>query len=321
MEFSFNEAKNKDTLLARYSDEEIMEAMGVPIEEERFCSPFRNDDNPTCSLWRAPGNEGLYFMDWAVLDKPLDIFGLYMYAYGCDFSGAVDGLWQLMEGWTPGQTPRKVGGIKIRKMEDVKLKVQSREWTESDHRWWHSFGISPDTLNHFGVSPALYVWLGDQLIYIYSGPSVFPAYIYEDVDNLKVYFPFKKKFRFYQNNGRFIQGFKQLPLSGRLLVITKSMKDLMLLYEFGIPAIAPQSESVTLDEETLSQLDDRFEHVVVFLDNDHAGITALRRYKKLGYKIFMLSRHQAKDISDYYRKYGAEQTRELVNRTKEELLR
>lgn len=321
MEFSFDDIKNKENLLARYSEEEIMEAMGVPISEERFCSPFRNDDHPTCSLWRASGNDVLYFMDWAVLDKPLDVFALYMYAYGCEFGEAVTGLWGLMEGWVPGKTPGTRGKIKIRQMEDVKLKVLSREWTEIDHKWWRSFGILPDTLIRFGVSPVKFMWLGQDLYYQYSGPVVYPAYVYEDGENLKVYFPFKKKFRFYQNNGSAVQGIKQLPLSGKVLVITKSLKDVMLLYEFGIPAVAPQSESVTLNEETLDDLKSRFDNVVVLFDNDHAGITALRRYKKLGFPILMLSRHEAKDISDYYRKYGAEMTKQLVEQTKRELLR
>ena len=296
-----------------------MEAMGVPIEEERFCSPFRNDDHPTCSLWRAPNNEVLYFMDWAVLDKPLDVFGLYMYAYGCSFSQAVDGLWGLMEGWVPGKTPGIRGGIKIRKMEDVKLKAQAREWLKRDYNWWLGFGITAATLDFFRVSPAQYIWLGDDLVYVYSGPTIHPAYIYEGRDYLKAYFPFRQKFRFYQNNGSAIQGWDQLPESGEELVITKALKDIMLLYELGIPAIAPQSEGTTLDEENVTELRNRFTRIVVLFDNDHAGITALRRYKKIGLPILMLSRHDAKDISDYYHKYGAIKTKQLVDKTRESL--
>lgn len=41
-----------------------------------------------------------------------------------------------------------------------------------------------------------------------------------------------------------IQGSKMLPKSGEFVVVTKSLKDVMALYEFGIPAIAPNSENL-----------------------------------------------------------------------------
>ena len=34
-----------------------------------------------------------------------------------------------------------------------------------------------------------------------------------------------------------------LPKHGEFIVITKSLKDVMVLYSFGIPAIAPISEN------------------------------------------------------------------------------
>ena len=106
MKFHFSDIENKETLLAKYSEEEIMETiMGIEVQEERFCSPFRNDERPTCSLWRAPGNGCLYFMDWATLNHPVDVFGLYMYAHGCEFNDALNGIWQMMSGVSPTGAP------------------------------------------------------------------------------------------------------------------------------------------------------------------------------------------------------------------------
>jgi len=323
MLFRFSKARSRDNLLIKYSEEEIMEAMGVPITEERFCSPFRQDDHPTCSLWRAPGNGQLYFMDWATLGEPVDVFGLYMYAYGGNFNEAVHNLWSLMEGSSSGKTPppAMVNNIRVKELSQTMVKASQRKWLATDYAWWNKFGIEPKTLERYNVVPAQYVWLGEDLIYQFSSPAIYPAYIYTfPSDSIKVYFPFRKRYRFYHNNASTLQGYSQLPYAGRLLAITKSLKDVLCLHKYGIPAVAPQSESILVPGQQLNELKDRFRNVVVFYDNDLAGRIALRKYKKLGFKIFMLSRHWAKDISDFYAKYGAERTGELISKTKEELL-
>lgn len=291
-----------------------MEAMGVEITEERFCSPFREDERPTCSLKRMSGNGKLYFMDWATLSDPVDVFGLAMYVYGYGFSDTVDALWDLMEGYTPGKTPTVQ--VVAKNLSETKVKAAPREWLDSDYAWWNSFGIRKQELELFNTAPAQYVWLGEDLIYQFIPNMVQPAYIYNELDSLKVYFPFRKNYRFYHNNANALQGYIQLPVDGELCVITKSRKDVMLLHRYGIPAVAPQSESIVIGEEHLAELRERFKHVVALFDNDRAGILALRKYKALGVKPYMLSRHWSKDISDFYRKYGANRTERLIKATK-----
>lgn len=72
-----------------------------------------------------------------------------------------------------------------------------------------------------------------------------------------------------------------LPESGDYVVITKSLKDVMVLYEFGIPAIAPISENCYLTEAQHAKLVRRFKHVVLLYDNDRAGkYNAIKFYRK-----------------------------------------
>lgn len=299
-----------------------MEAMGVPITEERFCSPFRDDEHPTCSLKRMSGNGQLYFMDWATLTQPVDVFGLYMYAYGGEFSDAVKHLWELMEGDPSSKTPAIVSSIKVKELSQTRVKASQRDWLETDYAWWQIFGIEKRTLGVYNVMPAKHVWLGEDLIYQFSNPTIYPAFIYTfSLDSIKVYFPFRKKGRFYQNDGSVIQGYSQLPYAGEILVITKALKDVMLLYQYGLPSVAPQSETIIINGEQLTEFKDRFKYVVALFDNDLAGRIALRKYKELGLPIFMLSRHMSKDITDFRANYGAERTRDLISTTKEDFLR
>lgn len=64
-----------------------------------------------------------------------------------------------------------------------------------------------------------------------------------------------------------------LPKSGDYVVVTKSMKDVMVFYELGIPAIAPISENCYLTDAQHNKLIKRFKHVVLVYDNDRAGKT------------------------------------------------
>ena len=46
----------------------------------------------------------------------------------------------------------------------------------------------------------------------------------------------------------------------------------MVLYNLGIAAIAPQSETQFIEENVLEDLRKRFKHIVLLFDNDQTGI-------------------------------------------------
>ena len=72
-----------------------------------------------------------------------------------------------------------------------------------------------------------------------------------------------------------------LPKSGGdYVVITKSLKDVMVLYEFNIPAIAPNSETLFISDKQLEKLKSKFKNIIVFYDNDCAGISGMNKIKK-----------------------------------------
>jgi len=62
---------------------------------------------------------------------------------------------------------------------------------------------------------------------------------------------------------------------GEYIVITKSLKDVMCLYEFGIPAIAPCSENLFLTESQYEKIKKKFKRILVLYDNDRPGMSAM----------------------------------------------
>lgn len=82
------------------------------------------------------------------------------------------------------------------------------------------------------------------------------------------------------------------------------MKDVMLLYEHGIAAIAPNSEGIIISEKQMQKLSKRFSKIIVFYDNDLAGVRGAHKYKNTFNNVscVFLKRKYSKDISDFYKK-------------------
>ena len=132
----------------------------------------------------------------------------------------------------------------------------------------------------------------------------------------RIYFPKRTEKRFLTNwPSKKVQGYEQLPKSGNLLVITKSMKDVMSLYSFGISAIAPNSENLFISENMLKDLKSRFKHILVIYDQDRAGKYNLgkirKKYPELNY--FIIPKElKSKDFSDLVSNCGREKVKEYI---------
>lgn len=107
---------------------------------------------------------------------------------------------------------------------------------------------------------------------------------------------------------------------GDYLVITKSLKDVACLYSMGIPAIAPISENCFVTEAQYKKLSSKFKNIILFYDNDLAGISHMNKFRKIFKDVFTLwipRKLEAKDISDFYKKYGKEKTLRLIKKAKD----
>ena len=98
------------------------------------------------------------------------------------------------------------------------------------------------------------------------------------------------------------------------LIITKSLKDVMFLYENSFSALAPNSEGIIFPEKQMNNFLKNFKNIIIFYDNDLAGFRGARKYKKTYPYVncIFLKRQYAKDISDFYKTYGRDRTLEFV---------
>ena len=117
-----------------------------------------------------------------------------------------------------------------------------------------------------------------------------------------------------------LQGLSQLPDSGDTLVITKSLKDVMCLDIWGIPAIAPASESCVIPADIADNLNDRFARIYILYDFDRTGISFANKHRKLyGFMPLFFTNgkfdtfdYKAKDLSDFIANNGVRAGAELI---------
>ena len=318
--FTFEPKITKEFLLSKNNEETYMAYyLGAPVNKGLFVSPLRDDKHKTCSYFRGKSGT-LYFKDFAT-GQCLDFVNVVMTKYSCNYHEAIRIIAKDF-GYTTS-APIKTSAIKIQpKFEGSKqtfIRVEVKDFTEAELKWWNSFGITKEILNKFKVYSCKTVFLNN---YIYAQSAQHsPIYGYyfgkkETIEQWRIYMPKRKEFRFIGNvSTKTIQGYKQLPEKGKLLVITKSMKDSMLLSSLGIPAVAPNSETQFVSEKLLEELKERFKNIVLLYDSDLTGVRFMNiirtQYRDL--IVCMIPRkYEAKDISDFYQKYGRSKTIEVI---------
>jgi len=291
------------------ADEDIYEYyLGHPISFKRhFLSPFREEIDPSLSFIRMSDGAVLW-RDWgdSMQSKPESVVKFVMRCYNCSFQDALTHITEDLKGnynsnITFVKRPARVYD-KIRK----EIQIKSRCFDDNDISFWNQYGISTKTLALFNVIPIMECFYNNYPMIRYDG--IHPLYAYKFVENGNIYYKIynplttdkSTKWR-YNGTPEILQGYDQLPLFGDLLIITKSLKDVMVLYEIGYNSISLQSESTILHTRTFNLLRSRFVNIVIFYDNDTTGINRANIItNSFGIPSIVVPKEfNIKDISDY----------------------
>ena len=317
----------KEFLLSKNSEETYMSTyLGIPVKRGLLVSPLRNDHRPTASFYRSKKSGDLIFHDFGTGFHG-NFIGVVMEINHCTYWRALQIIaedFHFVDKVTERpQVKVRITETKIDEKPDTLIQIEDRPFTEKELQWWKDFGITERTLKRYKVHSCNSVFLNGNYFCSPSSRSFAFGY-YGGMKNgmqlWRIYFPQKKQFRFLSNwDKHIIQGSKQLPDTGEFLCITKSLKDVMLLHELGIPAIAPCSELLFLSDAQLERIKTRFKKIVCLYDNDLPGVTNLRKIRRahpeLDYFIIP-RRYKAKDASDLCKLYGFEKTKECAEKLK-----
>ena len=313
-----------ETILEKVSGFEIFEYYYPGIELNKpFRSDLRRDSHPSCSiqLWG-----GCYFYKDFATGETYTCFQYVMKKFGLNFLNALEKInydLNLNLTTTPTDVGRKAkpGDIKFEEEKPTrkkkKITIVTKGFNNEDRAFWQKYGIEIKDLIHFNVYPiSAYYYCGTRY-----NTSDSLSYAYKIFNSYKIYRPFKLSKNKWRSNTskRDIQGWQQLPDKGEVLVLTSSLKDIMVLYKMGYPAIALQSESEVPHEDMIKHLKKRFKQIVILYDNDFNAeenwgqIGAEKIAKEFGLKNLCIpSEYKSKDPSDLVYNVGFESAQQII---------
>ncbi len=317
----YNSQITREDILKHITQEEIFSFyLGEDINSLGvFHSPLREDNIPSFALYFHKHHRNiLMFKDFATQDCG-DFVVLVMKMFNVDYPIALKKIaYDLkLANFNIDLTKQTVNYTRIVDKESVKLGIKSRAWLVKDKNYWSSFGIKKSTLEKFNVHPVDYIFYNDTAV-----KAAEYAYAYVELkDNrvsYKIYQPFESKLKKWINNANYSvhQGYTQLPSKGKLLIITKSLKDVMSIHDcLGISAIGLQSESVLMKDSVMDEYKSRFSKVICLFDNDAAGIKLSENFTNK-YNIphfFVPELPGVTDFSDLVKKLGIKKSVEIIN--------
>lgn len=313
--FNFNDAYipiTIDEIKSKVTDYDIFKRYCLNFEEldRSFLSEFYNDTKPSCRIV-VSSTGSLYYNDWGNGDY-FKAFDYVMYKYSCSLHEVCNiiandfGLKKVQLNMNPKLLV--ANNLENEKPVFIKsktiIKIVKKPFNLTDANYWNSYGISLETLIKFNIFSCSHVFVeknGNH--WVIDSTKTNPVYAYEFNGLYKIYRPLgKKEEKWLTNAGSdILQGYDQLPEFGDLLIITKSLKDVLCLHEMGYPSTALQAETNILSEETYNNLKTRFKRIISLYDNDIAGEVGAKKlldnYNIIS--IFIPKKTDCKDISDY----------------------
>ncbi|MGK2861905.1 MAG: hypothetical protein ACSLE0_08225, partial [Chitinophagaceae bacterium] len=174
-------------------------------------------------------------------------------------------------------------------------------------------------LIQYNVTPIEYYFINGAIIKTDKYAYAFIEYK-DGQETYKIYQPFNKDFKWINNHNDSIwQGWNQLPPKGEILIITKSLKDVMSITDvLGIPSVSLQSESVHPKRIVMKELHFRFEDIYLLYDNDFdkeqnwGQLFAKSVASEFNlYNIAIQDSRKCKDFSDLVKEYGAVESKKI----------
>lgn len=284
-------------------------------------SPLRDPDKdqpdslPSFVIYESRYNK-LKFYDHGKGGKGGDIFDFVQELYG--LSSFKEACVKVCQDFGIGAYTSESGiarraflpaGMKIKQKIEIKDVITFPEFTAEGLAYWQQYYITPAILKEYNVKQVRSLISSRTISTI---PNL--AFSYRIGTHFKIYQPYEPEYKFLNNYpSNYVEGLYQLSQrtsDNELLIITKSTKDVMVLRLLGFDAISPKGENILISAEILERLTAQFKKVIIFFDNDAAGMKGAAKYNFP--KIWIDPATQIKDISDFIKAYGPQETYELM---------
>ena len=308
----------REELLQQVDSNSIFNFYFGPFEPYRKSYPsiFRKDSNPSTGFFINADGEVVY-SDLATGEK-WGAIAFVAKLFNLGFQEAID---KIAEDF--GIKANKQGIIapiakavrrKLKPKQEKIIKISTHGWNEQNLAFWKEYEIYVGELKRHDIYPIANLYVNDYLI---PNENSLPRYAFHikegDKEYMKIYSPYDSKEKKWLSNSplKIPFGYKLVEYKSNRLIITKSMKDMIVCKKFFPDVIALQNESPnSWNDDILNPIVEKFEDVLIWFDNDKAGLEALNYYKEKGFSTFhfpvkFLEKHGVKDPADFIKKWGS----------------
>lgn len=281
-------------------------------------SPIRSDDKvPSFAIFRSKSGD-LLFKDHGIGEAGNALKFIKLYKGIQTREELERELLRIVRKMNPEKKIVSNNHTKLSSGIPTDIGIVRQPFNDIDKQYWKQFGISIDTLKKFNVFSIKYFLCNSVVRGTYKDTS--PMYAYKVYDRFKIYRPLASKYTKWRTNltNEYVQGLAELPKEGgNLLVITKSLKDVMCLYEMGFYAIAASSETTFIPDNILKALRSKWKHILILYDRDKTGVHKAREYsRQTKFDAFFVHRKfNSKDISDAVKNDGFDNVKEWLCKT------
>lgn len=288
------EKLDKQTILNKVDDYNIIRFyLGQDFNfKKKYPSPFRGkvDKKPNLTFFSGDDNRILY-KDFAN-GKSGDCFSFVQELYGITFKEA---LIRIDSDLCLGikSKPTKTFKIQLKEKPDSihkqskVIQITSKPFTLEELKYWEDYQISQEDLIRKNVFSIEKLYINKQLVPNYNKELRF-AYLFDDY--LKIYSPLSQGYKWVSScPNDFISGFDEIKykifkgIQAKRLIISKSVKDEMILSKFFKDVCSTQNESKeSINRENMEWILKGYkpENVYISYDSDDAGVEASTYYTK-----------------------------------------
>lgn len=248
------------------SEEVFRHYLGSLPVKRYITSPLRNDDTSSSFNLYYNGTV-LYFKDWGGAWG--NVIDFVMILNNCSFRQAIQDI--------------SSKGIKrVERTSTIPMSMETKisfipfpKYTKTDIAYWGNINVSKELLIKENIISAKTLIINNTPNYMASENN--PIYLYpitrKGMTYYKSYIPFAVKHLKFRNNypdvSKFIHGLSTLSNLVDYIIITKSVKDELVLKSIGVNAISTQGEDVNINETVLRFLRIRYAKLFILYDCDY----------------------------------------------------
>jgi len=330
--FEIKPKLTKENILNRVRDSEIFNFYCPHFNKGFFPGEFRigeSDNHPSANIFL--GRDGRWrYSDFGEAGT-YDCFAYVQRKFNLGFKEALDKINMDMNlglGGLNNNSPSSYSNFHPIKpklststtsLSETIIKVKKRQYESRDKDYWYGKYYIPQKLfeyhNNFAIK-TYWIFNNKETYPISPKDITYTQNYYKDSTGIyrrKIYRPLSD-YKWTSNiTGLVVQGIKHLPKYGDILIITKSMKDLLVLKVLDFKAvIATNNETSWIPDKVRLDLESRFKNIFINFDNDATGLE-MGNYiaSQYGYTPIFTEDYDYKDPSDMIEKYGIKYCKEF----------